>query len=144
MEIKFLILIFIHIFLLLGGSSCKDPCDYNECPTTPQIIHRINLIDSDQKSVYGSSTKQFDKDEIKINSSFVDFKFEDSLLLLIQRPTVNEFNISYNDTTSTKISVKYQSKSPNDECCSDYNWPSQTLIDNIPLCDTCMVITVEV
>lgn len=132
------------IILLLWLSSCSDSCDDNDCPVSPQLIHRLNVIDADQKSVYGSSTNQFDKSELKISSELVDFKFEDSLLILTQRLVVRAFNVRYNDTTSTKITVKYQTISPNDECCSDYLWPNQTLIDNTPLCDTCEVIIVEI
>lgn len=133
----------ILLFLILSTIGCNTCRDVN-CPVSAVLFHTINLVDSNQNSVYGSSTTQFDKAQVKITPNSTSFRFQDSLLIIDQYSFIENLTINYNDSTSTTISVNYELTSSRDECCGDFKTATQVLINGTPKCDTCVFSTVEI
>lgn len=134
-----LIIPLLIVFLFFSCNKCNDA----DCPAGPLLIYKINVVDNLALSVYGSSTTQFDRNDLSVNSSAVSLGFEDTLIVAIPRISVKSFTINYNDSLSTIVQTKYKKVTPNDDCCSDYDFPIQILVDGLP-CDSCAIIQVVV
>ena len=133
-------LLIIPIMFLLGCEKCRD----SDCPSFSSLIHTVNLVDSNMRSVYGSSPIHFDRTEIEITSGSAGVTFDDTLVLIRQRLFDSNVIVSFNYSISTRISVNTITEDPADECCSKYEIPSDVLVDGVSLCDTCLTIIVRV